>query len=123
MELECGGGTILIISLSIFFRIDQYRAQGANLIFFIPTAISAIWTSSKEKLIDFKIGIPIALFGIIGALIGANITTKMDVNVLRKCFGFFLILITINEIYLLIKEHKKEYKKKKRKHNKRKKDS
>ena len=93
---------------------NQYRAQGANLIFFIPTAISAILTSSKEKLIDFKIGIPIALFGIIGAIIGTNISTKMNLNILRKAFGFFLIIITINEIRLLINEYKKE----KIKHNK-----
>ncbi len=111
MELGCGGGTILIIALTIFFRIDQYRAQGANLIFFVPTAISTIIASSKEKLINYRIGIPVALFGIIGSIIGTNISIKMDVNILKKLFGFFLILITINEIYLLIKENKKEKKK------------
>lgn len=105
-----GGGTILILILSVFMGIEQHVAQGANLIFFIPTSISAIITTFKEKLINWKIGIPVAIFGIIGAIIGAKISINMDVNRLKRYFGFFLILITVYEIYSLIKTYKKERK-------------
>ena len=101
-----GGGTILILILSVFMGIDQHVAQGANLIFFVPTSISAIIITFKEKLINWKIGIPVAVSGIIGAIIGAKISVNMDVNRLKKYFGMFLILITIYEIYSLIKEYK-----------------
>ena len=37
-----GGGTILILCLSIFLEINQKTAQATNLIFFIPTSIAAI---------------------------------------------------------------------------------
>ena len=33
-----GGGTILILLLSFLLGIEQHVAQGANLIFFIPTS-------------------------------------------------------------------------------------
>ena len=98
-----GGGTILILILSFFMGINQHTAQATNLIFFIPTAISAIFVSIKEKLIDWKLGITIAVFGIAGAIIGAKISTNMDVNKLRKYFGIFLAVIAIYEIYSLIK--------------------
>ena len=101
-----GGGTILILILSVFMGIDQHVAQGANLIFFVPTSISAIITTFKEKLINWKIGVPVAISGIIGAIIGAKISVNMDVNKLKKYFGVFLILITIYEIYFLIKQYK-----------------
>ena len=101
-----GGGTILILILSVFMGIDQHVAQGANLIFFVPTSISAIITTFKEKLINWKIGIPVAISGIVGAIIGAKISVKMDVNRLKRYFGIFLILITIYEIYSLIKQYK-----------------
>lgn len=101
-----GGGTILILILSVFMGIDQHIAQGANLIFFVPTSISAIITTFKEKLINWKVGIPVALSGIIGAIIGAKVSVNMDVNKLKKYFGIFLILITIYEIYSLAKEYK-----------------
>lgn len=98
-----GGGTILILILSVFMGIDQHIAQATNLIFFIPTSITAIIVSIKEKLIDWKIGITIAISGVFGAVIGAKISTNMDVQLLRKCFGYFLAAIAIYEIYSLIK--------------------
>jgi len=101
-----GGGTILILILSVFMGIDQHVAQGANLIFFVPTSISAIIITFKEKLINWKVGIPVAISGIIGAIIGAKISVNMDVNRLKRYFGIFLILITIHEIYSLIKQYK-----------------
>ena len=105
-----GGGTILILILSVFMGIDQHVAQGANLVFFVPTSISAIITTYKEKLINWEIAIPVAISGIIGAVIGAKISLNMDVNRLKKYFGVFLILIAIYEIYSLIKTYKRERK-------------
>lgn len=101
-----GGGTILILILSVFMGIDQHVAQATNLIFFVPTSITAIITTMKEKLINWKIGIPVAVSGIIGAIFGAKISVNMDVNRLKKYFGIFLILITMYEIYSLIKQYK-----------------
>ena len=44
---------------------------------------------------------------LLGLFIGANISLNIDVNILRKSFGIFLILIIINEIYSIIKQNKK----------------
>ena len=100
-----GGGTILIIILSVLLQINQHVAQGINLVFFIPTSITGIVINNKEKLINWKIAIPIAIYGVIGAIIGAKLSTNLDIQVLRKYFGIFLIIITIYEIYTLIKEY------------------
>ena len=48
----------------------------------------------------------IAISGIIGAIIGANISTRLEVNKLKRYFGIFLAIIAIYEIYSLIKEYK-----------------
>lgn len=103
-----GGGTILILILSTFMGINQHTAQATNLVFFIPTSITAIITTIKDKLINWKIGVPVAVSGIIGAIIGAKISIKMNVDNLKKYFGIFLILITICEIYSIIKEYKRK---------------
>lgn len=63
-----GGGTILILCLSLFLGKDQHIAQGANLIFFVPTSITAIITNIKQKLIKWKTGLVVSGFGIVGAL-------------------------------------------------------
>ena len=44
-----GGGTILILCLSIFLGVNQKIAQATNLIFFIPTSLSAIYVNIKQK--------------------------------------------------------------------------
>lgn len=103
-----GGGTILILVLSIFLGVEQHIAQSTNLIFFIPTSISAIIVSIKSKLIEWKTGITIAITGIIGAIIGANISTRLNVRTLKHCFGIFLAIIAIYEVWEIFRTHKRE---------------
>lgn len=100
-----GGGTILILCLSIFLEINQKTAQATNLIFFIPTSIAAIYINMKQKNINIKLAKQIIFWGIIGTIIGALIAQKINVTVLKKMFGIFLAIIAIHEIYLLIKEY------------------
>lgn len=102
-----GGGTILIFLLTFMCGLEQHIAQATNLIFFIPTSIVAIIVNIKNKNIDLKLALMISIFGILGAIIGANVSIHTDVNKLRKCFGIFLAIIAIHEIYTIIKENKK----------------
>ena len=107
-----GGGTILIFLLTFFMGIDQHIAQAANLIFFVPTSIVAIIVNLKNKNIDLKLGILISIFGILGAIIGANISVNLDVHNLKVYFGYFLAIIAIHEIYTIIKLYIKNKKEK-----------
>ena len=100
-----GGGTVLILLLTMFMNTEQHTAQATNLIFFVPTSISAIIMNIKEKNINLGIGIKVAIFGVIGAIIGSRISNKLEVNVLRKYFGFFLAVVGSYQIYLLMKEY------------------
>ena len=98
-----GGGTILIFLLTFVIGMEQHVAQATNLIFFIPTSIVAIIVNLKNKNIDIPLAIIICVFGILGAIIGANISINIDVRILRKGFGVFLAIISLNEIYSIIK--------------------
>lgn len=102
-----GGGTILIFLLTFIFGVEQHIAQATNLIFFIPTSIVAIIVNIKNKNIDLKLAIFICIFGILGAIIGANVAINTDVRSLKKYFGFFLLAISIHEIYSIVKQYKK----------------
>ena len=73
------------------------------MIFFIPTAIIAIYINKKQKLLDIKTGLVIGVSGIFGAVIGSIISNKLDSQNLKRYFGIFLIIITIHEIYSYIK--------------------
>lgn len=101
-----GGGTILIFLLTTFAGLEQHIAQATNLIYFVPTAISAIIVNYRDKNIDTRLAKYISLYGIIGAIIGALISINLDVQKLRKFYGIFLAIIAIHEIYTLFKEYK-----------------
>lgn len=103
-----GGGTILIFLLTYLCNIEQHVAQATNLIFFIPTSIIAIIVNAKNRNINVKLGIIISLYGILGAIIGANLSIHLDMKSLRKYFGIFLLIISAHEIYSIIKQYKKE---------------
>lgn len=113
-----GGGMILIFLLTFLVGVDQHTAQAANLIFFIPTSIVAIIVNIKNKNIDTKLAFIISIFGILGAIIGANISIHTNVRILKKCFGIFLAIIALNEIYSTIQLYRNENKKDKKINNK-----
>lgn len=94
-----GGGAILIPALVLFVKPEQHIAQSVNLLFFIPTAIVALAVHIKQKNVDFKIGIPILIFGLGGAIIGSKIALSMDGSILRKIFGVFLLAMGVYEIF------------------------
>ena len=94
-----GGGTVLILLLTAVMGIEQHIAQATNLIFFIPTSIVTIIANFKNKLIDKKLAITISIFGVIGAALGAIVSSKLNVKELRKYFGIFLAIIAIYEIH------------------------
>lgn len=58
----------------------------------------------------WKIAVPITVFGIIGAIIGAKIALVLDTQSLKKFFGVFLASIAIYEIVLLFREYKNKKK-------------
>lgn len=98
-SMGMGGGTILILLLTIFFKYEQQTAQGLNLLFFIPTSIISIIIYIKEKKIKLKLACIISFFGIIGAIVGAKIASIIQTEQLKKWFAIFLLLIAIHEIY------------------------
>ena len=112
--LGMGGGTILILLLTLIIGTNQHEAQATNLIFFIPTSISAIIINLKQKIIDLKLSIIIIISGIIGATIGAITSSNLNVKILKKAFGVFLLLISIYETY----QWYITYIKRKKEHNK-----
>lgn len=109
--LGMGGGTILILLLSLFSNVNQHVAQATNLVFFIPTSIAAILMNLKYKKINFKVASIVILFGILGAILGALISSNINSQLLKKIFGIFILIIGLKEIIVLYKEYKNSRKK------------
>ena len=108
--LGLGGGSVLILFLTLFLNLEQHVAQSTNLLFFIPSALVCIILNTKRKLINFKNAIFFVVFGVIGAVCGAVISKNMPVTKLRKLFGLFISAYEIYSYFkLYIKGKKRQY--------------
>lgn len=87
-----GGGTLLLLVMTLFLNVDQRTAQGINLLFFLPTAASALILHARNDFLHkptLKRAVPAA---VAAALLGSWAATSLDVEVLRKPFGAYLLL-------------------------------
>ena len=107
-----GGGTILIPALLFLVSLDQHQAQGVNLIYFIPTAVVALITHTKNKNVLWKTTKPLALLGLAGAAAGSFLAVSLDADLLKKIFGGFLFLMGLSEVFKKKGKQKREYKEK-----------
>ena len=95
-----GGGTLLMVWLTVIGDVAQTEAQGINLLYFLPTALCAVVLHAKNRLVDWKTAVPAALAGCVTAVGGALLAQQADAETLRKLFGGFLILVGLSEVFL-----------------------
>lgn len=106
-----GGGTLLIPILTIFLGFAQKNAQGINLIAFIPMSLVALIIHMKNKLVDFKVGIPIICSGLVFSVGGSYLASLLNNNILKKIFAVFLLLVGVYQAIqtiIAIKNSKKK---------------
>jgi uncharacterized protein len=93
-----GGGTILIPALILLLKIDPKIAQSVNLLSSIPMTIAALIIHIKNKNVILSLVIPIATFGVLGAILGSFLANDISSETLKKVFGIFLLVVGIIEV-------------------------
>ena len=86
-----GGGTLLLLIMTLFLGVDPATARTVNLLYFLPTAGTALFFHRKNRLLDkaaLRCAIPA---GLAAAAAASALAAAVDVGVLRKPFGLFLL--------------------------------
>ena len=94
-----GGGTLLLLLMTLFLDVPQQTAQGINLLFFLPTAAAALYSHWKNDFLDKPTIRAAAPWGVAAALACAWIATAVEVELLRKPFGLFLLYVGANMLW------------------------
>lgn len=94
-----GGGSLLLIYMTSFAGLEQPLAQGINLLYFLPTAAAALPAHFKNGVVEKKALLPAIAAGLACSALAAWAATALDVDLLRKCFGGFLIVIGLRELF------------------------
>lgn len=101
-----GGGTLLLVCMSLFLGVEHRTAQTINLLFFLPTAAAGLLFHARKGLLDKTVWRQTAIPGTLAALAGAVIALMVDVTLLRKPFGIFLLWSGASMLLRTKKENK-----------------
>lgn len=107
--LGLGGGAVLLMYLRIFESMEQIKAQGINLLFFIPIAVVALIIYIKKGIIEWRTVLTFSFCGVLGTALGIWLTGVIGNNVLGRIFSVILIIMGISQIInsLLLKVKEK----------------
>lgn len=94
-----GGGAVLLIYLTVFQHTPQFKAQGMNLIFFIPIAVLAVIIYAFKKEIKWKEILPLILGGLIGSGMGLMVSNAFGQDFVSKIFAVLLIALGLKELF------------------------
>ncbi len=93
-----GGGSLLILWLSLVLSMDHSAARNINLLFFIPSAVIASVFRWKQGSLNMRKILPAIVAGCIAAAIFSILSKQLDTIVIKKLFGGLLLITGIREI-------------------------
>ena len=96
--LGVGGGSLLLLWLTLVVGEPQETARVMNLMFFLPCALIATFFRWKQSKPDWNLALPAIAAGLVGAVMGNLIGPRLDAQLLRKAFGVLFLITGIREL-------------------------
>ena len=96
--LGVGGGSLLILWLTLVIGMPAGEARLLNLLFFLPSAIISSLFRWRQGAVDFKKISPAIIFGCISAGFFAFWGSRLNSELLKKLFGILLLATGIREL-------------------------
>ena len=94
-----GGGSLLVLWLTVVLQMEHAAARSINLLFFLPSALIACAFRLRQGNLKIKPLLPAILTGCISAGIFSIISSMLDVLVLKKLFGVVLLFTGLRELF------------------------
>ena len=99
--LGVGGGTLLMLWLTLFTEISLRSAQLLNLVYFLPTVSASVIFHIRNRLVDLQAFVCAALTGTAAGILGTLVSDRLQTASVRRIFG--LLLIAMGSIQILKK--------------------
>ena len=90
--LGVGGGIVMVPAMVYLMQTNIKTAIGTSLVVIIPTALTGAFKHQQLGNIDWKVAALLVPTAILGGFAGAALTKHLPADVLKKCFGGFMIL-------------------------------
>ncbi len=103
--LGVGGGSLLMLWLTMVVGMEYPQARIINLMFFLPSAIIATLFHRKQGSVKIKKILPAALFGCIAAAAASYIGKQINIDFIKKLFGGLLLFTGARELFYKPKDN------------------
>ena len=90
-----GGAIMTVPAMTMFFGQSQVEAQGMALAFAVPTTVLTTATYAFAHDVDWAIGIPLAVGGVVTVSFGVLIAHRLPERALRSLFIGFIVVVAI----------------------------
>ena len=97
--LGTGGGSLLILWLTVILGMDPHMARVINLMFFIPSALISSWFRRKQGNLKINKLLPAIVAGCVFAFAAAMFQARINIGILKKLFGALLIFTGLRELF------------------------
>ena len=97
--LGIGGGSLLILWLTVVLGLEQETARAVNLLFFIPSAVIACLFRWRQGHLKWPVILPAALAGCIAAAVFSWLAAGLDLTLMKRLFGGLLIVTGLRELF------------------------
>ena len=94
-----GGGSLLMLYLTVIAGVATNEAAAINLLYFLGCALPAIRTHRQNRLIRGDTAWRCLPLGIPAAVLGALLALWLDTAWLHRGFGVFLLYIGFKELF------------------------
>lgn len=102
--LGTGGGSLLILYLTLAAGMGQSQARVMNLLFFLPSAVIACIFRIRQGRLEIKKVLPAIIAGSLSAALFAYFSMEWDTQFLQKAFGVLLLFTGAHELLYKPKE-------------------
>ncbi len=102
--LGIGGGMVMVPAMVLLMGVGQKVAQAASLAAMVPLTASGVFTHSRLKNVDFRLGIIAGIGAVAGAAIGGTFAASLDQKTLKIIFGVFLIIMSFVMMFKKVPE-------------------
>ena len=96
--LGVGGGSLLMLWLTLVIGYPIEEARTINLLFFLPAAAISCLFRWKQGALHWKKVFPAILSGCITAFLCARLSDRIHAEYLQKAFGILLLITGIREL-------------------------
>ena len=86
-----GGGIIAVLILEKLFKLDEKKSHATSIAIILPLTLAGIFVYTARGFSDEKIILNTAIGSMLGALLGAQILSKLPSDYIKMGFGLVMV--------------------------------